>query len=173
VYRLPALWQVRLDPDRIGEQNGWSGPGAPDTGWTKYRTDLGVGWEEQGYPGGDGDGWFRCELTVPTSLDQAHRYLFFGACDEETWVWLDGVPVGERTVASTGVLPEFLWLQPFSIEVDRALAAGATRRLVVRVRDNGGMGGIYLPVFVVAADRPLTTAQIKAALKFRNPYSSD
>ncbi|MFA6107518.1 MAG: DUF4838 domain-containing protein [Candidatus Latescibacterota bacterium] len=173
VYRLPALWQVHLDPARVGEQEHWFGAGAPDRGWTKYRTDLGVGWEEQGFPGADGDGWFRCELTVPASLDRPHRYLFFGACDEETWVWVDGEPAGERTVASTGVLPEFLWLQPFSLAADRVLAPGATRSLVIRVHDSGGMGGIYQPVFAVAADRPLTTAEIKSALKYRNPYTSE
>jgi hypothetical protein len=173
VYRLPALWQVRLDRDRVGEAQGWFGAGAPADGWSKYRTDLGVGWEDQGYPGTDGDGWFRCQLTVPGTLNRPYRYLFFAACDEEAWVWLDGAPAGERTAASTGSRPEVLWLEPFALEAGRALTPGTTHSLVVRVRDNGGMGGIYLPVFAVAADRPLTVAQLKAACRVRNPYAAE
>ena len=76
-------------------------------------------------------------------------------------------------MASTGTMPEFLWVQSFSLPADRFLTPGATRRVVVRVRDNGGMGGIYQPVFAVAADRPLTTAELKAALKYRNPYAAE
>ncbi len=173
VYRLPATWQLHLDPQRQGEDQGWAAAGAPDSGWTSYRTDLTVGWEEQGYPGVDGDGWFRCRLHLPDALNRPYRYLFFGACDEETWVWLDGQALGERTARSTGLMPEVLWLQPFSLAMAATPAPGATTELMVRVRDNGGMGGIYLPVYVLAADHPMDLAAMQTALRFRNPYRAE
>ncbi|MFH1571089.1 MAG: DUF4838 domain-containing protein [Gemmatimonadota bacterium] len=171
LYRLPATWRLRRDPEQVGQAEAWHAAGLDEAGWGAYRTDLRVGWEEQGYPGTDGVFWFRTRVTVPANLRGRHVYLYFGACDEEAWVWVDGRPLGERTVASTGRDPSVLWMEPFALEATGRLTAGRDCALAVRVRDSGGMGGLYMPVYAVASEAPLTAAQIAAAVGERNPYA--
>ena len=97
-------------------------------------------------------------------------YVYFQACDEEAWVWADGHSLGDRTAAGTGLDPSVLWLEPFALNAGGRLRPGGQTSLTVRVRDAGGMGGLYMPVYVVAAEVPLTAAQITALLLERNPY---
>lgn len=170
VYQLPATWALRRDPALEGEAVGWAAADLDVSDWGTYRTDLKTGWEDQGYPGTDGVFWFRSRVTVPPSLDGGYVYLYFRACDEEAWVWVDGQPLGERTAAGTGVDPSVLWVQPFALEATGRLRTGQTQSVVVRVNDSGGMGGLYMPVYVVAADVPLTTEQITEAVAERNLY---
>lgn len=170
VYRLPATWRLQRDADGSGQARGWHAAHADEAGWGGYRTDLSVGWEEQGFPGTDGVFWFRAAVDLPQACSGPHVYIFFPACDEEAWVWLDGEPLGERTVASSGMEPQVLWLAPFALEAGGRLTPGAAHSLAVRVHDSGGMGGIYLPVYAVVAAAPLTAAQIAQAVGQRNPY---
>jgi len=171
LYRLPATWRLRRDPQDTGRQQAWFAAELDEAEWGSYRTDLKTGWEDQGFPGTDGVFWFRTRVALPAAVaGSRHTYLFFQACDEEAWVWLDGQPLGERTAASTGLDPSVLWLQPFALEVSGRLGPGEEHALAVRVRDNGGMGGLYMPVYVLGADMPLTTTQMGELLLDRNPY---
>ncbi|MEW6749435.1 MAG: DUF4838 domain-containing protein [Candidatus Latescibacterota bacterium] len=170
VYALPATWRLQQDADGLGETHGWFAVNLDDGEWAGYRTDLMAGWEEQGYPDTDGLFWFRQRVALPASCARSHVYLYFRACDEEAWVWVDGQPLGERTVASTGIGPYRLWLAPFALEATGRLRPGMEHTLAVRVSDTGGMGGLYLAVFVVAADMPLSVEQITGLVAVRNPY---
>lgn len=170
VYRLPASWVVQQDADGLGESEGWFAANYEDQDWGHYRTDLAAGWEEQGYPDQDGLFWFRQNVVLPASCAKPYVYLYFRACDEEAWVWVDGLPLGERTVASTGIEPQRLWLTPFALEAGRRLRPGTAHAVAVRVSDTGGMGGLYLPVFVIASDVPLTCEQMTGLVAMRNPY---
>lgn len=170
LYRLPATWRLRRDPEAQGEAGKWFAADLDEAEWGAYRTDLRVGWEEQGFPGTDGVFWFRARVAVPESLRGRYVYLYFRACDEEAWVWVDGQSLGERTAASTGTDPSVLWLQPFALEATGRLTPSGEHNLAVRVSDAGGMGGLYMPVYVVAAGVPLTTAQITELVAERNPY---
>lgn len=170
VYRLPAGWRLQRDADGTGQARGWYAADADDAGWGAFRTDLMAGWEEQGHPGLDGTFWFRTSLELPEGCGGRRVYLYFPACDEEAWAWLDGAPLGEHTVASSRLEPQALWLAPFALDAGDRLAAGGSHSLAVRVRDSGGMGGIYLPVYAVAADAPLTESQIAQVVGQRNPY---
>ena len=171
LYRLDGSWRLRRDREDVGLTEGWFVAELDEAEWGAYRTDLRAGWEEQGYPGTDGVFWFRTGVDLPVSLTGQHVYLYFGACDEEAWVWADGEPLGERTVVSTGVEPQVLWLLPFALEATGRLTPGAQHSLAVRVSDAGGMGGLYMPVYAVAADVPLTLEQINEAVGEANPYA--
>jgi hypothetical protein len=170
VYRLPSCWLLQQDPDGLGETHGWYAVNLEDQDWGRYRTDLGAGWEEQGHPDADGLFWFRQRVALPASCAKPYVYLYFRACDEEAWVWVDGLPLGERTVASTGLRPERLWLAPFALAAGRRLRPGPQHTLAVRVSDISGMGGLYMPVFVIAADVPLSEEQMTRLVALRNPH---
>ena len=170
LYRLPATWRLRRDSEDEGEAGKWFAVDLDESEWGAFRTDMKVGWEEQGNPGTDGVFWFRTRLALPPSCRGKHVYLYFGACDEEAWVWVDGQPLGERTAAGTGTHVSVLWRQPFALEATGQVTPGDEHSLTVRVSDSGGMGGLYMPVYVVAADVPLTTAQITELVGERNPY---
>ena len=170
LYRLPATWRLRRDPEDEGEAGKWFAVDVDESEWGAFRTDMKAGWEEQGYPGTDGVFWFRTHLALPPSCRGKHVYLYFGACDEEAWVWVDGQPLGDRTAAGTGTHVSVLWRQPFALEATGKVVPGDEHTLAVRVSDSGGMGGLYMPVYAVAADTPLTTAQITELVGERNPY---
>lgn len=169
LYRLSANWKFARDLENVGQRKGWFKTDFDDSKWSLYRVDLGVGWEEQGFSG-DGFGWFRKLITVPKELNRKHLYLYFRAVDEEAWVYIDGKLVHENTVKTTGLEPFQLWLAPFAVEAIGMLKPGASHHLCVRVYDSAGMGGIYLPVFLVSSDAALTAREITALARIRNPW---
>ena len=87
--RLSANWQFKKDPAGIGEKEKWV-EGESAVGWSLYRTDLGVGWEQQGHSNAVGMGWCKKSITIPEKIDGKRLYLFFEACDEDAWMWIDG-----------------------------------------------------------------------------------
>jgi hypothetical protein len=73
--------------------------------------------------------------------------LEFGGGDEQAWVYVNGVPVGEHTVKSTGKDVGVLWDKPFTIEVKpELLRSGEENTLVVRVHNTARAAGIHRPV---------------------------
>ena len=169
LYRLNAVWRFARDLNDVGQKEKWFAPALKDGTWTSYRTDLGIGWEKQGFPG-DGLGWFRKSIRVPEGLTGKKLYLYFRAVDESAWVYIDGKLVHENTPKTTGLEPYKLWIAPFAIDVTSMMNIGGQHQLTVRVHDCGGMGGIYMPVFLVAGDHPLPTSDITNAVKLKNPH---
>jgi len=131
----------------------------------EVRSDLRNGWESQGFPHYTGVGWYRQAIAIPAGLDRKHLYLHFGAVDEEAWVYINGQLAFEHTCASTGLAPRHIWVTPFVFDSRPHLQPGRTNTIAVRVHNSVGMGGIYLPVYLVAADRPLHPALVKAAIE--------
>src|ERR1700740_3480532 len=52
----------------IGDSLAWASPSFNDQGWKSVS--LAQPWEEQGYKGIDGFGWYRLHLTIPSSLKE-------------------------------------------------------------------------------------------------------
>lgn len=165
VLRLPAAWRLALDPQGVGDQEQWFGTGFDDAKWTAQRIDLGYGWESQGFAGATGVGWYRQRLEVPADLAEKRLYLLFEAVDEDATVYANGKLLGEHTCASTGLVPEQIWVAPFLFAADTALQAGAPNPLAVRVLNRAGMGGIWKPVYLLASPHELDLAQAQAAAK--------
>ena len=166
VLPLPARWRFAPDPAGVGEQQGWAAPGCADSGWAWLRTDQGTGWESQGFPDYAGAGWYRLALDLSPALDRPQLYLYFAAVDEEAWVYLDGRLVHEFTCAGTGLPPEITWRTPFSFDLRPHLPVGRRQAsLAVRIYNRVGMGGIYQPVYLVAADRPLDATLVRAVVE--------
>lgn len=165
VWPLPATWKFATDPDDIGVKQKWFALSFDDSGWAAIRTDLGKGWESQGFADYTGVGWYRQAVDVPADLSRRHLYLYFGAVDEDAWVYLNDQLAFEHTCKSTGLRPEQIWTRPFSFDAHPFIQPGRRNTVAVRVYNRMGMGGIYLPVQIVAADKDLDTPLLKAIIE--------
>ena len=159
---LPKVWKFRPDPDDKGVSAQWFKPDLDVSTWADIRTDVGAGWDSQGFEEqAIGYGWYRQRLLPTPDIAKArHRYLFFRAVDEEAHVYLNGVPVFERTAASTGLEIADLWNRPFAVNLDDVWQGKANASLVVRVHNGAAMGGIWKPVFLFGSDSLLTAEQM-------------
>ena len=90
--------------------------------------------------------------------------LHFGAVDEQGRVYLNGKPVGEHTVDSTGRSIHALWDEPFGVEVSRHLRTEGENVVVVPVHDAARMDGIWKPVHLVFSDMPLDSRRRREAV---------
>ena len=166
VHSLSNEWLFAPDPDNTGLKDRWYDASFDDRKWSAIRSDKGTGWEHQ-YKGdyGAGLGWYRQRWKVPAKAGRRKRlYLFFGAVDEEAWVYINGKQAFEHTQASTGMNPDVLWKKPFAFEVTKFIRPGAENTIAVRVLNLSGMGGVYRPAHLLATDGPINTAQMKQAL---------
>ncbi len=163
VIPLPNEWRFATDPDNVGVSEGWFRDSFDDGRWAVLRNDLGMkGWEAQGFPNYDGFGWYRQDFDLPADPGRKYVYLYFGAVDEEAWIYLNGEPAYEHTCQSTGMTPEQIWDTPFFGKARDDLKFGQKNHLAVRVHDQAMMGGVWKPVYVVASDRDLDVALLTA-----------
>jgi len=156
VWPLPTIWQFAPDPKQQGEAAGWFKEGFDDRRWAPVRSDRNCGWEAQGFPNYTGFGWYRMTATVPADLGGfKYLYLYFGAVDEDAWVYLNGQLAFEHSVKTTGLPPEVIWRTPFAFDPRPGLKLGAANVIAVKVLNRLAMGGVYQPVYLVGANREL------------------
>jgi len=149
---LSNEWRFRPDAGDGGVAGQWCASDLDDRAWTKVRSDTGNGWEAQGFAGHHGCGWYRQRFTVSDEvLKQESLRLFFGAVDEQAWVYINGQPAFEHTVATTGLPVEILWTTPFGFDPRPFLRPGENT-IAVRVHDTPGMAGIWKPVSLLWGD---------------------
>ena len=160
IIPLPEPWHFKMDAADQGLDGRWFDPAVDDAGWAALRTDTG----EKGWGSDPGFGWYRNRLPLSGAAARPSIcYLYFEACDEETWVYLNGRRVFEHSVRSTGLLPSEIWLQPFLVPLPNEVLQGEGRDLLaVRVYNCGGMGGIWKPVRLILSEQELSQAQVEA-----------
>jgi hypothetical protein len=139
-----SQWRFRKDPEDAGVKAEWFKPDADLKDWTSIKVpefwDTSLG-EIIGY------GWYHTTFVMPKEWKGERLTLEFGGVDEQAWVYVNGVPVGEHTVKSTGKDVGVLWDKPFTIEVKpELLRSGEENTLVVRVHNTARAGGIHRPV---------------------------
>jgi hypothetical protein len=161
---LAPEWRFSTDPRDVGVRDRWFGEGVDESRWAVVRTDKGNGWESQGFEGYTGYGWYRQQFSPPADMTRKHLYLHFAAVDEDAWVYVNGAPLCEHTCANTGLSADQIWLTPFTCDIAAAVRAGQLNTIAVRVLNRLGMGGIYLPVHLIATDRDLDAPLIQALL---------
>jgi hypothetical protein len=179
---LPAEWIFKTDPDDKGLAEKWYadpatyaaavrktaefGGGAAAVaplaaGLTRLHINRGVGWEQQGFPGFAGYGWYFQSIEVPADLlGKAHLYLYFLGVNEQAWVYVNGELACERTYASTGKAAGDLWTTPFSVDIKKLVKPGVRTTIAVRVAHSSGLGGIWLPAMAFGTDEECTTEQL-------------
>ncbi|MBT4820890.1 MAG: DUF4838 domain-containing protein, partial [Lentisphaerae bacterium] len=149
-------WTFRPDPDDRGMPERWydvARQAGPD--WRAIDVPAFL-------PKSDaepflGYGWYATTFTVPKEHRGRPIELFFEAVDEQAWVFVNGKPIGEHSIASTGRTIGQLWEEPFVVKAPvRLLAADGRNRLAVRLHNSKSGAGIWRPVYmrVVGADQP-------------------
>jgi len=139
---------------RSNLSEGWFDTSFDDEDWAVVRSDQTTGWESQGFPDYTGFGWYRQIFEVPDELaERKFVFLYFGAVDEDAWVYLNGQHVYEHSLASTGLTIDEIWLTPFAFDAKSYLEFGQKNSVAVRVYNSMGMGGVYKPVYLIGADR--------------------
>jgi hypothetical protein len=179
---LPAEWIFTTDPDDKGVGEKWYanqkfydaavrktdefGGGeasiAPlEKGLARLHINRGVGWEQQGFPGFDGYGWYFQNIEVPDDLfAKKHLYVYFLGVNEQAWIYVNDELAFERTYASTGKNVGDLPTTPFSSDIKKYLKQGVKNRIAVRVTHGSGLGGIWLPAMLFGTDEECTTEQL-------------
>ena len=137
-------------------QKGQKAQKAPKT----IQTDMHGGWASQGYGRYRGDGWYRIRLAVPGTVARARRFLYFGAADEESWIYVDGKLAFEHSRRTTGLGFSELWTRPFFFECGKVLTPGREHTIAVKVFNNWGSGGLYKPIHLIGSDTPLSPEQL-------------
>ena len=134
--------------------------GEPDEGLARLHVDRGVGWEQQGFPGFAGYGWYFQNLEVADELlAKNHLYLYFRGVNEQAWVYVNGALAFERTYASTGK-PVGEMSGAFSCDVKKHLKPGVKNKIAVRVTHAVGLGGICLPPMLLGTQDECSTEQL-------------
>jgi hypothetical protein len=57
------VWNFRIDPEQMGEQEGWAKPDFDDQGWNKIY--AGEAWESQDFSYYNGHAWYRKRVWIP------------------------------------------------------------------------------------------------------------
>ena len=127
-----------------------------------YTRAAGGGWGNE-----PGFGWYRTELPLSKrDMKRKFKYLHFGACDEDAWVYLNGTKIFDHTLEEAGLLSSEIWIAPFVVSLNDVKLRGDDL-LAVRIRNTEGMGGIWKPVDLVLTDQKLTDQQVKALISVK------
>jgi beta-galactosidase/beta-glucuronidase len=92
---LSGEWRFAVDPDGVGEAQGWAEPGFDDSGWTTVTVPhtWNVMPDCAEY---EGVAWYRRTFTLPDEAENAHLRLRFEAVFYRARVWLNGEYLGEH-----------------------------------------------------------------------------
>jgi hypothetical protein len=139
-------WRFQTDPKQNGTEAGWSGTDFDDTAWP--HIDANRWWQEQGYEGYHGVAWYRRQIPTPDHKDGQRVILYFGAVDGDATVYVNGKEVGQHVLLASGDG----WDKPFNFDVTDALVQGRENSVVVRVKKDNFMSGIYKGMQVLVVD---------------------
>ena len=87
---LGGAWKFAPDPHDAGLGGRWYASGYADARWRAIHT--GDSWQQQGFPGYQGIGWYRLSFLVPAALPRA-VYLYFGEVASSYRLFVNGEEV--------------------------------------------------------------------------------
>jgi sialate O-acetylesterase len=104
-------------------------------------------WEDQGYIGYGGFGWYRRQINVPLSMAGKRFVLMLGKIDDIDEVYINGKRVAETGTmdanANNIYVGDEYSRQRYYYLKEADIVAGKINIIAVRVYDEGGEGGIY------------------------------
>jgi sialate O-acetylesterase len=152
IMNLSGKW--KLD---IGDDQAWAMPEFSDQDWVEVS--VPGPWENQGFPGYDGYGWYRKWFSMPASWNGKRLYLDLGQIDDVDETYVNGHFIGfqgefpPEYVTRNNV--ERMYAIPLS-----ALKPGENNLIAVRVYDSQMAGGITQGRIRLLEDRnPLAMVQ--------------
>ena len=97
----------------------------------------------------NGSAWYAVPLSIPKEWKGKEIALVFGAVDESAWVYVNGKLCGSQVYKGGDD-----WKKPFTIVITDAMDwSKGNQSLFVRVEDNGGLGGLWRPVYMVCREK--------------------
>ena len=158
IIAFPEPWRFKMDADDQGVDEKWFDPATDDNTWGTLRTDV----KDKGWGNDPGFGWYRTRLPLTRQeAGKTFACLYFEACDEDAWVYLNGEEIFEHSGETTGLLISEIWLTPFVVPLNDVTLRGEDL-LAVRVYNSTGMGGVWKPVHLILSDQQLTEEHVEA-----------
>ena len=123
----------------IGDDSSRAGVRYDDRSWVEIR--VPARWEDEGFPGYDGYGWYRKQVWIPLEWKGKTLFLKLGKVDDVDEVYINGV-----FMAFTGEFPPkfetgYSVSRQYAIP-EYCLKFGAENVIAVRVYDDQMEGGI-------------------------------
>ena len=110
----------------------WSAYDFNDGNWNTIKTpEL---WDNQGFMGIDGVGWYRKEIWLKEGQTKSDLRLHLGKIDDSDITWMNGFEIGKT---------ENAYNKERVYTIDAKYLKPGKNMLVVRVDDTGGAGGIW------------------------------
>ena len=119
------------DPGLVDGKAIWADPALDDSQWKPLPVPS--LWEQAGFPGLDGIGWYRTSFTLTAAEARAGLRLSLGTIDDDDITWVNGTEVGRTTG----------YAEPRRYDVPAAALRAGENVLAVRVVDGSGGGGLY------------------------------
>jgi alpha-glucosidase (family GH31 glycosyl hydrolase) len=135
---LLGEWKFSTDPSLAGDKEEWSGTAFDDSHWASIKGDR--PWEDRGFPGYDGVGWYRKWVSLPAGIQTTKLLAVFGSVDDEYDIFVNGRKAGHHSPS---------WNALTSTEILPFLRKGEKNLIVLRVNDWGGEGGLSGPTAMV------------------------
>jgi len=165
VIRMPARWKFSLDKDNKGVENQWFASNFDDSKWGGCRADMDTGWESQGFTAKNPSyGWYRQKQNLSSDFTGKHIYMYFGAVDEDAYIYVNGTKVIDHTCDALGVTPEQIWNAPFILDATSAFKSGQDNTVAVRVYNRMGMGGVWKPSYILSSNTEMTLGDVQAVI---------
>ncbi len=130
-------WRFAPDIQDAGQKEQWFAPDFDDTHWTSIRP--GERWEDQGFPGLDGWGWYRRPVDVPRAWRGKPTWLVLGALNDAGDLYCNGRFVARfgdldtRSMADTAVVADLTDFVQY----------GKRNIIALRAFDYGASGGMW------------------------------
>ena len=130
---LAGYWQFS-----IGDREEWISPKYDDSKWESIKVPS--PWEDQGFNGYNGYGFYRKKVVIPDELRDRMLYLFLGYIDDVDEVYFNGHKIG-----STGSFPP-QYISAYNAErkyyiPEEIINFNGTNLIAVKVYDSYMVGG--------------------------------
>jgi len=120
------------DPGLVEGKPHWASPNLDESDWQAISVPQ--LWEEQGYQGLDGIGWYRTSFTLSEAQAKAGIELGLGKIDDSDISYVNGQEVGKMSGAYNTA--RVYTVSPQHLKAGKNVIA-------IRVEDTGGGGGIH------------------------------
>lgn len=124
----------------IGSDKSWSQRNFDNSGWEKIN--VPDKWENQGFPGYDGQAWYRKNCIISKGVSTRQLYLLLGRIDDVDETFFNGHKLGATGSFPPQYLPAWEQRRIYPIPSEW-IRYGQSNTIAVHVYDAGGIGGIY------------------------------
>jgi len=140
IYKLPAMWEFRLDPKNTGIKQKWF----KET-WSNNVKKITVPafWNKTpSYSKYSGVAWYQATFEVNKNNSKKEIFINFDAVDAEADVYINGKFAGKHPYQSGS------WQTPFKFDISKLVIPNQKNTITVRVDGHGRNSGIWQPVTV-------------------------